>query len=760
MDRKRLIAIAALWFCILTGCNRNPATVRDRDIRAGQKYFGEHKYEDASLEFRRALQADPRSADAEYQLGLSYVQLRRWPEAYRAFRQAVGIDPQNLNARIQVAELDLDGNPIHLQDAQQQIAEILNLDKDNIAGLILNGRLALQEKKYPEAEQDFVQATELAPHDANALNFLADAYVLLKKYDEAQKRYEQAIAIDPGLVASYLNLATLYGGEGKLAEQTSTFLAAIQKNPKAPQPYLALADSYVQQQHSDELGSLFARLRNSTGDSPETSLAIAQFYLSHGQPQESRNILSDLVRRDDSNLEARKALVRVDIELKQTAEAEKLNQELLTQYPADPDALLYKGRLLLLSNRVPEAITVLQRLVHQSPEMASAHYALGLAYGQHGEVDREIESLKESLGRDPNLTQAYLALAQLYVQHDDGKLALSYANEVLKRNPRSLVALLTRANAEFLLHDSQRAEQELTALANSDPNNPEIQERLGYAQLMQRKAADAASRFENALKLQPDFVPAMQDLCTLYLSQTKPDLAIARIQEQIRRAPQQAAFYDLLGTVYQSLGKMAEAENAYKGALAHSANTNTSITYARLAQVADNQHNYSQTIANAKSSIAQNPDLLPAYVLEGTAYESTGQLDAATKAYQEALARNPNFAPALNDLAWLECEHGGNLDEALSLAEHAKQVQPDDPNISDTLAWIDYRKGLYASALPLASDAAARAPTDGQFQYHLGIILLKTGNRSLARHLLKRALQLQLNTEDSEGARRALGQGQ
>ena len=48
---------------------------------------------------------------------------------------------------------------------------------------------------------------------------------------------------------------------------------------------------------------------------------------------------------------------------------------------------------------------------------------------------------------------------------------------------------------------------------------------------------------------------------------------------------------------------MAQAEDAYKGALAHSANADTSMAYARLAQVSDSQHNYSQTIANAKTSI-------------------------------------------------------------------------------------------------------------------------------------------------------------
>jgi Flp pilus assembly protein TadD len=172
--------------------------------------------------------------------------------------------------------------------------------------------------------------------------------------------------------------------------------------------------------------------------------------------------------------------------------------------------------------------------------------------------------------------------------------------------------------------------------------------------------------------------------------------------------------------------------------------------------VSNGQHNYSQAIENAKSSLTQNPDLLPAYIIEGVAYEKNGQFDLAKRAYQDALARNPNFVPALNNLAWLECEHGGNLDEALSLAQHAKQIAPDDPNIFDTLGWIEYRKSLYGSALALASDAATRAPDHGQFQYHLGMILLKAGNPARGRQALEQALKLQLTAADADEARRAL----
>jgi len=106
----------------------------------------------------------------------------------------------------------------------------------------------------------------------------------------------------------------------------------------------------------------------------------------------------------------------------------------------------------------------------------------------------------------------------------------------------------------------------------------------------------------------------------------------------------------------------------------------------------------------------------------------------------------------------LYCEHGGNLDEALRLAQHAKQLKPDDPNISDTLGWINYRKGLYRTALPLVSDAATRFPSEGLFQYHLGMALLKSGQSTQADRALRKALGLQLASADAKEARRALGE--
>lgn len=60
--------------------------------------------------------------------------------------------------------------------------------------------------------------------------------------------------------------------------------------------------------------------------------------------------------------------------------------------------------------------------------------------------------------------------------------------------------------------------------------------------------------------------------------------------------------------------------------------------------------------------------------------------------YEAVLKLNPRFAPAANNLAWILVEHGGNLDVALSHAQMAREQQPNDSYIADTLGWIYYKK--------------------------------------------------------------------
>jgi tetratricopeptide (TPR) repeat protein len=388
--------------------------------------------------------------------------------------------------------------------------------------------------------------------------------------------------------------------------------------------------------------------------------------------------------------------------------------------------------------------------------MAAAHFALARAYSRTGNLERAVASLKDAISRDADFIPSYLALAEYYQQRQDGQTALAYANEVLKRNPDLLLGHIAHANAQLILGELQQALAEFTTLANAQPKNPALQERLGYVELRQKDFSQAEQRFEQALEEQANFLPAMRDLLELYGTQKRPDKAVTRLQEQIEKAPEQAAFYELLGNAYLLKNELDAAERAYRAAIDH--NKNAYVAHTQLARIYAQKKKLPEAISEAQLAVQQRPDILLNYVLLGTLYENSGAIEPARTTYEQALQRDPNFALALNNLAWLHCQHGGSLDVALGLAQRAKQNLPNNPDISDTLAWIEYRKGLYSVAAELLRDSLRQAPDSSLFQYHLGMVLLKQGKDAEAKPILSRAVTSELSAADAEQTRTALRQ--
>ncbi len=137
-------------------------------------------------------------------------------------------------------------------------------------------------------------------------------------------------------------------------------------------------------------------------------------------------------------------------------------------------------------------------------------------------------------------------------------------------------------------------------------------------------------------------------------------------------------------------------------------------------------------------------------------YEATGNLDAARKYYEQALAIDPSSAGAANNLAFLYVKQGSNLDVALGLAQKAKQLMPEINPITDTLGWVLYKKGDYASALPLLQECVEKEPTSPGYRYHLGMVLAAVGQKEQARDQLESALRLRLMGDDAEQAKQVL----
>src|SRR2546430_13182322 len=105
MLRQVLLVPGVLACLLLPGCSRDPKVLREQCVNNGNKYFRNGKYKQASILYRRALQLDPKYAEAYYRLGITDMQLKDYSSAARSLQRATELDPANDDAAIRLAEI-------------------------------------------------------------------------------------------------------------------------------------------------------------------------------------------------------------------------------------------------------------------------------------------------------------------------------------------------------------------------------------------------------------------------------------------------------------------------------------------------------------------------------------------------------------------------------------------------------------------------------------------------------------------------------
>jgi Flp pilus assembly protein TadD len=165
-------------------------------------------------------------------------------------------------------------------------------------------------------------------------------------------------------------------------------------------------------------------------------------------------------------------------------------------------------------------------------------------------------------------------------------------------------------------------------------------------------------------------------------------------------------------------------------------------------------------LSNALESFRTARDLDPANAVPdlnlAMLYEQMGRLDDARKCYEDVIRIQPDNAEALNNLAYLKADTGADLDQALALAQRARDKRPGDPNVIDTVALIYIRKNLTEDSVRMLRDLVHEHPENASFHLHLAMALYQKGDRILARKELEAAQRRKPSERDLQGIRQLL----
>jgi predicted Zn-dependent protease len=172
----------------------------------------------------------PRSAPAQYELGITLGSLGQGDAAIAALRRAVELNPDMPDAwRALGDHLTGIGDAAGADGAYARHLKAATRDPR-----LLAAAAALVENRIPHAEALLRAHLKLHPTDVAALRMLAEVAARLRRYADAERILEACLALAPSFDAARHNYATVLNRQGKAAVALPQVEQLLAKEPRNP----------------------------------------------------------------------------------------------------------------------------------------------------------------------------------------------------------------------------------------------------------------------------------------------------------------------------------------------------------------------------------------------------------------------------------------------------------------------------------------------------------------------------------------------
>src|SRR6185437_8493218 len=371
------------------------------------------------------------------------------------------------------------------------------------------------------------------------------------------------------------------------------------------------------------------------------------------------------------------------------------------------------------------------------------------------------DSFQQAVALDGRFYDAQGALAQLLLDRGKSDAALQYAQKLIQLQPNRAEGYFFEASALGNLQRYPQAEAAIQKYISLAPKDSRGLSHLGFIYAMEKRYADADKYFQQALQMNPQDTEALAGEGTV-LAETKQNAKLVPfMQAELAKATAShaapatlAVFNDQLARAYVGENKLNEAQAALQTAVGQDPHNYN--TYVLLGDLFATRNAFSEAEQQFKLAAAANPKSAGLWTMVGMLDETLHKTAEAQQAYTKAVALDPSNGVADNNLASLLTTQPNELDQALQLAQRAKQVMPNMANVNDTLGWVYVNQGVYQLAIPLLQQAVRGNPKSTDFRVHLATALYRGGRKDEARTQLDAAIQLDKSLAQQPDVRQML----
>jgi len=783
-----LIGLLVILPTLQSACTSKEESAQ-RYLQEGKALFDQGKTDQALVQFKNAIQRNPKLADAYYRVALLAEKKQDWKGMFGNLLEAVNLDKNHVDAHFKLGLAYLAARQLDKASAEADALE--KLKPGDALTLALRGDVLFAQGKKAEGIDVARQAMDKDPSNYDTAVILSSLYLadgnhaeslatldraiglhsqeiglpLLKIQVEVNgKDYDAAIGGYHALIEQYPNKKELNYGLVQLlmkigrTEQAEAVLhGIIDKFPTDTDAKLALVGFIGHRDESEAEKTLAKFAAENPNDIPILT-NLAGFYASRQRYDEAQAVLKRIIDIDDKGrggLTARVELAKVALLQKDGKTAQALIEEVIAADANNPDALLLRAIMRLDKNETDAAIADLRIALAANSKNDKVLVLLAKAYQRNGNSDIAENTLRQALEINPGNLEAALPVAAKLIMGRELDRAEEVLNAALKPNPQEPTALQMLTQVKALKKDWGGAQALATQIGRQTKRSPSGHYLSGEIYSAQGNYTDAVKQFQAALQERADFPEAIRGLAQAYNAKGERVQLKSYLRGFIEKNPNVSEASLVLAYAHAADKEWGDAVKVLQNALRIA--PKSVQTYQILAGIYQAQDKPDEEIKVFRKGLAELPDDVQLMVGLAQVYERVKDAEPAIALYQRILQKQPKLELAINNLASVLADYRSDKE---SLQQATRLVgafaQSSNPNLLDTYAWVAVRTGdKDKKAIPALKKVIAAAPEVAVFRYHLGTAYFQASDRASAKAELERALELAKKQGDFVGIEQA-----
>jgi len=774
MKPFKAIVLVYLFLILLVGCGSS-ADSASGFIESGKKLLEDGKPEKARLEFKNAIQVNPKISESYYQLALLDEKEKNWRPMFSNLSKIEQLDGQHYDAIIKLGQLYLLSG--ELEEALERANTIIKKNANKAQAWVLRASVELKQEKYELAIKDVNKAIALDKDNIEALSLKAivlnkqgkaaeslsllstalsknqDALPLTmikltileqqKDYIEMEKVYKRLMKKYASDTWVFVGLAKLYNAQNRYDDAKRLLQKFVISQPDKKEPKMLLV-SLVQTKEPDQAVLLLnTYIKEKPADSELRFTKVKLLLISKEEDAaiEELKFIAKLSDSDEGVSKAKMILADFDLKKGRKDDARQKIQEVLELSPENEAALLLKAQIDLVSKNIDSAVTNLRVVLRNNPESDKALVLLAQAYTLSGSRELAEDNFRDALEVNPGNTIAALSVAQGLMNKKDLNRTETVLLNALNNSPSNTGILQALAQVRLLKKDWLGTRSIVDTMLQKDENSivaSYITARLAQAQ---NQYSDAIVEYKRVLTSRPDMTRALQGLTYSYIQLNQEPELISYLGLFNNKNPDKSAGYAILSSVYGKRKAWSKAIEVLEKGL--SIKPTWQGGYSALANVYAAQESEVGIFESYKRGLIANPKSNFLSMQLASINEQKGNFKEARKLYEEVLSRDASIAAAVNNLASLLTDNFPSVENFKKAQVLAKRFKTStEPFFMDTYAWVNIQLGLLDEAELVLLKVVVKSPNVAVFNYHLAVLYMKKGNADESRKYLQIAKEL------------------